>query len=99
MIRPGSTVKKDRDAILFYTFDWSNWLVGEATLDSATFAVDDGPDAALTLSNDSIISDDTAAKVLVTGGTPGGKYLVRCRIVTDEVPSQTDDRAVWIKVT
>lgn len=95
-VKPGATVTKDPDAALVYTWDWSAWLVGDAVIDTATFAVDVAPDASLTLDEDD--SDDTTASVRINGGTVGKKYQVRCRVVTDETPAQTDDRSIWVHI-
>lgn len=94
-IRPGATVTKDPDANLVYTWDWSSWLVSPAQISSAVFVIDDNPDGALTLSNDS--NTTTTAQVRINGGTAGKTYKVRCRIVTNESPAQTDDRSIYVR--
>jgi hypothetical protein len=92
------TMTKDPDAVLVYTWDWSAWLVGAATIATSTFAIDSAPDAALTLDQATIITGDTSTRVRISGGTAGKTYTVRNRVVTNEVPTQTDDRSVYIRV-
>jgi hypothetical protein len=92
------TMTKDPDAVLVYTWDWSAWLVGAATITTSTFAIDSNPDNALTLDQDAIVSGSTSTRVRISGGTAGKTYVVRNRVVTNESPTQTDDRSVRIRV-
>ena len=92
------SMTKDPDAVLVYTFDWSAWLVGDATIASSDFVIDVAPDATLTIDNETILAGTTSTRVRVSGGTVGKDYVLRNRIVTSEVPTQTDDRSVKIRV-
>ena len=96
-IEPGATVIKDPDAELLYTFDWSSWLVSPAQIASSTFTISGGGgDGALTKDNET--DTGTTASVRLIGGTLGRTYTLSCRIVTDESPTQTDDRSIYVKI-
>lgn len=97
-ITPGATVPKDPNSSEIYTWNWSDWLVGAAIISTSTFAVDDGPDSALTLDQDAIVTGDTSTRVRINGGTLGKKYRVRNRVITNESPAQTDDRSIWVHI-
>lgn len=95
-MRPGETIIKDPDAEKFYAWDWSDWL-GAATILSHEILIV-GPDMALEYDHDSVISDGTAVRVRLKGGTLGHTYTVTCRVTTNEAPSQTDDRSVLVAI-
>ena len=96
-ILPGVTVTKDPQAEKVYTFDWSAWLVGAATLASSTFAIT-GPDNALTFDEDAIEAGSTSATVRLLGGTVGKKYTVTNHVVTNESVPQTDDKSIKVQI-
>lgn len=89
----------DPDARLDYRFDWraltngygtSNWLAtGETIVDTTVTA-----DAGLTVDSSSVVSDDTAVVVWLSGGAVGGRYYVTCHIVTSA--GREDDRTITI---
>ncbi len=54
--------------------------------------------AATAPDNDSIAVDGRSAMVRLLNGTSGHKYKITNRIVTDESPTQTDDRSFYLKV-
>jgi len=95
-MRPGETIIKDPDAEKFYVWDWSDWL-GSATILSHEILIV-GPDMALEYDHDSVISDGTAVRVRLKGGTLWCTYTVTCRVETNEAPSQTDDRSVLVAI-
>ena len=86
-----STIVKDDNANLDYTFDWTTWLtdIGDTIVSSTVTA-----DAGVTLSN----KTNTTMKVtvFVAGGTIGGQYQVNCQIVT--AGGRTDERSFYINV-
>lgn len=96
-IDPGHTVRKDPDASVVYTWDWTDWLEDAATIDSFAIAVE-GPDALLTVDNDAISGASKMVTMRLVAGTVGKRYRVRCRITTDETPAQIDDRSIWVQV-
>ena len=96
-IRPGSTVTKDPNASLVYTFNWADWLVGAATISTSTFTIT-GPDAALTKDNETIPTGSTTAQVRLLGGTLGKTYTLTCRVVTNESPAQTEDASIRVTI-
>lgn len=83
--------KKDPDATLDYTFDWSAYLtpLGD-TIATATFVAGTG----LTTSNPS--HTPTAATCFVSGGTVGDVLTLTCRITT--TGGRTDDRSITLKI-
>ena len=98
----GATVPKDPDAERFVSFNWSDFLDTSA-IASSEFVIS-GPDNELTQDNDAIYSGPDSAdtnqwtKVRLLGGTAGANYKLTNRITTNEIPSQTDDRSVTIRV-
>ena len=86
-----SVFKKDPDAVLDYTFDWSLYLTPLSdTISSVTFIADTG----LTTSNPSHTT--TTATCFVSGGTVGTSMNLTCRIVT--TGGRTDDRSITLKI-
>jgi hypothetical protein len=96
-VRPGATIYHDPAESLIYTFDWSDWLVGAATISTSTFTIS-GPDSGLTKDNPSIPSGSTTTQVRVIGGTLGKVYTLTNTVVTSESPTQTAERSVLIAV-
>lgn len=96
-VRPGSTIQHDPAESLIYTFDWSDWLVGAATISTSTFTIS-GPDSALTKDNPSIVSGSTSTQVRVIGGTVGKTYTLTNTVVTSESPAQTGERSVYLAI-
>ena len=90
---------KDPSAVLDYRFDWralangygtANWLAtGETIIDTTVTA-----DAGITVDSSSVVSDDTAVVVWLSGGTVGGRQRVTCHIVTSA--GREDDRTITI---
>ena len=81
---------KDPDAVLDYSFDWSDWLDVTETISSYTIDADTG----ITVDSDS--ESAGVVTVWLSGGTAGQTYAVRCEIVTSD--SRTDERTMLIKV-
>lgn len=87
------TITKDPDAVLDYTWDWTDWLTPLAdTIVDHEMVVDSG------ITVDSSNIDVAGKKVIawVSGGTLGTTYGLTCRIITQD--GRTDDRTVYIKV-
>jgi L-rhamnose isomerase len=82
--------RKDPDAVLDYTWDWSRWLQAGEAIVSHQILVPTG----ITL--DSSDADAERVTAWLSGGTNGITYTVTCRITTDQ--GRTDDRsiAVWV---
>jgi hypothetical protein len=84
-----NTFTKDPDAILDYTFDWSEWL-GTDTISTSAFTLTSG------LTKDSDSKTTTTTTIWLSGGTSGSTYLVTNRIVT--AGGRTEDRSIMIEV-
>jgi len=80
---------KDPEAVLDYTFDWSDWLATGETISSYTVTVPTG------ITKDSDSQADGVVTVWLSGGTAGTNYRVECKIVTSA--GRTDERSIWIK--
>lgn len=90
-------MRKDPNAVLDYRWDWAGddpgpWLAEGETITSATFTVT--PDG---LTKGAETHTDSTATVWLSAGTVGTRYLVTCRIVTNQ--GRTDDRTKSITVT
>lgn len=92
----GKTVK-DPNAVVPYSIDWTDWIsdLQGQSVSSASWAVDSPPDAALTLGASSL--SGSVASVVVSGGTVGRSYSLRCRITTSP-SSYVDDRTIVVRV-
>ena len=85
------TIVKDPNAILDYTFDWSEWLDAITdTIASQSIVAETG------ITNDSSSISGKTVIAWISGGTAGNTYRVTCRIVT--AGGRTDDRSIFIKV-
>lgn len=87
------TFKKDPNAILDYSVDWTSWLQTDETIVSSSWIIPSG----LTKTTDAF--DDKYATAWLTGGTEGETYTITNRITTNNVPPRTDDRSMNIFVT
>jgi hypothetical protein len=86
-----NTIVKDPNAVLDYTFDWSEWLDAITdTIASKTIVAETG------ITNDSSSISGKTVIAWLSGGTAGVTYRVTCRIVT--AGARTDDRSIFIKV-
>jgi hypothetical protein len=82
--------RKDPDAVLDYSFDWSKWLQGSEAIIAHTVIAPTG----ITL--DSSDADAERVTAWLSGGTNGTTYNVTCRITTDQ--GRTDDRSIQVWV-
>lgn len=84
------SIRKDPDAVLDYTFDWSDWLEG----------VSDSISTASVTASGATVESSSHANGLVTawvsGGTDGTTASVTCRIVTAD--GRTEDRTIYLIV-
>jgi hypothetical protein len=79
---------KDPDAVLDYTFDWTEWLAGD-TITSYTITVPSG----ITKNSDSEVSTGKI-QMFLSGGTAGVTYPVACKIST---ATRIDERTMQIR--
>ena len=94
-----STIVKDPQAILDYTFDWTAWLDAiPDTIFSAQVGIDSAQSAGATPAavNSISIVGSKAVTAWVQGGIVNDKIALRCRIMT--VALRTDDRTVYLKI-
>ena len=82
--------EKDKDAVLDYTTDWSDWLDTDI-IQSSTWIVPAG------VTKDSDSNTTTTATIWLSGGTMSSQYSVVNRIVT--AGGRTDDRTIIIIIT
>jgi hypothetical protein len=82
--------EKDADAVLDWTFDWSEWLHSGEVIVSSLIT----PDTGLTI--DSSSHGDTSVVAWVSGGTPGNVYRVASRVTTSD--GRTDERSINVRV-
>lgn len=82
---------KDPDAVLDYTFDWSDWLADSETIATSAFTVATG------LTKDSESNTTISAKVWLSGGSVGERYRITNRITTNQ--GRTDDRSALVRVS
>jgi hypothetical protein len=93
-----ATIKKDPNALLDYTFDWTDWLTSTNELDrllSTEFDISPVDAGSPVVESQSVVND-TLAVAWVSGGMPGITYGLHCRIFT--VNGRIDDRTTYLKI-
>lgn len=86
-----ATIKKDPNAILDYTWDWTAYLaLITDTIASVTFVLSSG----ITKVSSSFTS--TKVTAFLSGGVVGAAEYATCRIVT--TGGRTDDRTIYFKI-
>lgn len=86
-----TSFKKDPNAVLDYTFDWTAWLLPLLdTIATVTWL----PDTGLTVVSSS--NTTTKATAFVSGGTLETIQNLTCRITT--AGGRTDDRTIQLKI-
>ncbi len=90
--------RKDPDARLDWTTDWSAYLQEGETIASSAWAIDSPPDASLQIGTGlyAPTNTTTTATVWLTGGTLYKTYYVRNRVTTSE--GRIDDQSIQIYV-
>ena len=92
----GIYIDKDPEAELDYTLDWSEYLPEGVALSTASWSIDSisGDSDPLVAGASTIVGEQTT--VVISGGTVGNIYTVRCTITTDN--GNTDRRSFRISV-
>lgn len=83
---------KDPNAVLDYSFDWSDWLSESEEINTSTWINPDN----ITINTSAKTA--TSSVVWVSGGTAGRTYRLTNRIVTTNNPTRTEDRTLTIEV-
>lgn len=83
------TFIKDKDAVLDYQHDWTDWLDSDVISDSS-WSTTEG----LTIDSDTFT--DSSATVWLSSGTTDSSYIVTNHIVT--VAGREDDRSFKVKI-
>lgn len=88
VVNPIEAFKKDPNAKLDYTFDWSAWMVSGDTITASTFSIEtiSGDAAPLIVSTPAATfsASDSTATAWFTGGTAGNTYVVTNQITTSD---------------
>ena len=92
----GLTTRKDTNAQLIYTFDWSDWLPSGTTISTNTYTVETITGDASPLTKTAQSNTSTTTTIKVSAGTAGKVYKVFNTIVTSG--GLTDKRYFRIKV-
>ena len=86
-----ATFKKDPNATLDYTFDWSAWLLPITdTITSVTWVLSSG------ITKVSESNTTTTATAFISGGVLDAVEELTCRITT--AGGRIDDRTVYFKI-
>lgn len=91
----GPTIRKDKDATLDYTIDWTAWL--DLVTDTiASFVVV----AQIGITVEVSVVDSTNKKVTVwlSGGTVGEIFSVALKITTNNTPPRIDERTFFVEI-
>lgn len=105
--KPGCLIVKDPDSDEPWSFNWAPYMVplsatpGTTWISTSTWTYS-GVDESLFLHDDTTSVGSGAhpviAEVFMSGGTPGVKYKVTNRIVTNNEPPVTDERSIDVLV-
>lgn len=87
---PYPWIPKDAEATLDYTFDWSPWFQVGETIQTVVWST------AAQLTTSSPTHTNTAATVFLSGGAPGAKHLLTCKITTNQ--GRTDSRSIEVRI-
>ena len=100
MRKPGDLITKDPTADEPVGFDWSGWLtdLGMGNIIVTSTWTIAGPDAVLTSHDPTIITGAVKTQVYLAAGTPGKRYEVTNRILTNSAPPVTDERSFKVLV-
>ena len=101
MRKPGSLIMKDPSSDEPQGFDWTAWLfeLGAGVLISTSTWTITGTDAVLTTHDPTIVAGALKTQAYFAAGTPGKKYTVTNRVVTNSAPPVTDERSFQYLVT
>lgn len=82
--RSGAYIEHDPDSRLDYSLDWSEWLSSGDTLSASTWTVSTitGDSAPITVESVNTNSNTGITTAILSGGTAGNIYTVKCRITT-----------------
>lgn len=90
-------ISKDPEAQLFYTFDWSEWLGANDSIETAEYTITariNDPDPLLKISNG--ISDGNKTYVELSAGQLDKSYLVSVKVTTAD--GLIDRRSFKVKI-
>jgi hypothetical protein len=93
----GLEIDKDVEAVMIYTFDWSNWLDEGDTISTVEYsaAARRNDPTPLTISDSGITDSSTDTYVTLGGGQVGKIYIITAKVVTDN--GLTDRRNFRVK--
>lgn len=89
------TIVKDPDAILDYSWDFSNVIDDGDSIATVEFIVDD-PESGLVVVNQTLQGNVGVA--WLSGGVPGQTWGVTCRYHTASTPARVDDRTLYFSI-
>ncbi len=85
-------IEKDPQAVLDYTFLWSEWLPSGDTIQSHSTIIESGTGEVFSAT----VDRGNTVVAWVRGGTVGETMKLRCRIST--AGGRIEDRSVYIKI-
>jgi hypothetical protein len=104
-VRPDAIIEKDTNEQRVIEFDWdADNLATSATITTSTWTITVVRPAtefpiALANDNNSIVpTANRKTQTRLTGGTLGSLYHVTNQIVTNETPTQTKERSIYVQV-
>lgn len=93
----GSWILKDTQAVISYSMDWTDWLLGTDTIATVAYTLQvRANDPAPLVKIDSSVSQGKITYVQVSGGQAGKIYTVTAKVTT--VAGVVDRRSFRIKV-
>lgn len=89
-------IDKDPAAVLFYSVDWTEWLIGSDQIATSTMAVSTVTGDTSPLTIESTTNTGNIASVELSGGTNSNTYVVTNTITTND--GLTDVRRFRLRV-
>ena len=75
----GAFIRKDPESVMDYTIDFTNFLTGGDLLNTHAFVADSG----ITVDSSSKATNEKSVTVILSGGTAGTTYTIKCTVTTD----------------
>jgi hypothetical protein len=101
-IVPSAAVIKDPNAARLYQFDFDDLLEAGAILTSypvtAVNPTTDAADATITVGTPALASGSRKVNVLISGGTLGVTYRIRCTATSNTSPAGIEPRSFLITI-
>ena len=100
-ITDGQLATKDSSEALVYQWDYDadNLATGVQLTSAGTFTITPSAGLTLTQDNQALVTGNRKVRVRLSAGTVGKKYRIEHTVTTNETPSQTKSKFIWLVIT